>query len=485
MNIIIVGAGFTGVQLAKNLINEHNQVTLIDNDEDTVRHAGNQLDCIVIHADGNKLETLEDVGIAKADALVCVTKRDEVNMITCSLVDAVYPNVKKIARVRNYAYYINSATAKAKHEKTFSANSRPLYGIDFMIHPDVEAADAIIQAVQHGSVTDSIGFDNTDLQLVRMSISEDSKLCGKQIKDIRSFIDCPFLIAYIVESDEKTSLPSGNTELIAGTSVGILVKNSDTAKVLNIFSSKQRDIKKIVIVGAGKIASIILERLIEEKKNQSILSRLFKKTSKNATKNIKQFALIDSDEELTKEVSADFASVKVHRADATDENFLREEGIVSYDLAICITRNNEMNMVLAAYLESLGVGHSISLVANSAFATIARKLGVDVPIPMRDVVVDSIMSHLRGDAVKEIHTLATGDMEIIETELQEESEACGKTLREVSTHGAYLVLMHKPNNSDGSYVIPSGNTKFAVGDHVVIITDAEQTSKALAVFGNA
>ncbi|MCI7115843.1 MAG: NAD-binding protein, partial [Treponema porcinum] len=33
MRIVIVGAGFTGIQLAKLLINEKNNVVLIDNDE--------------------------------------------------------------------------------------------------------------------------------------------------------------------------------------------------------------------------------------------------------------------------------------------------------------------------------------------------------------------------------------------------------------------------------------------------------------------
>ena len=89
-------------------------------------------------------------------------------------------------------------------------------------------------------------------------------------------------------------------------------------------------------------------------------------------------------------------------ADASDENFLREEGITNFDLAICTTHNHELNMVLAAYLESLGVGQSISLVSSAPFGTIAEKLGVDVAIPLRDCVVDSIMSHLRGKAVKEI-----------------------------------------------------------------------------------
>ncbi|MCI7080669.1 NAD-binding protein, partial [Treponema porcinum] len=44
MRIVIVGAGFTGIQLAKLLINEKNNVVLIDNDEEIMRHAANRLD---------------------------------------------------------------------------------------------------------------------------------------------------------------------------------------------------------------------------------------------------------------------------------------------------------------------------------------------------------------------------------------------------------------------------------------------------------
>ena len=39
MRIVIVGAGFTGIQLAKLLINEKNQVAIVDNDENTMKLA--------------------------------------------------------------------------------------------------------------------------------------------------------------------------------------------------------------------------------------------------------------------------------------------------------------------------------------------------------------------------------------------------------------------------------------------------------------
>jgi len=62
MNIIIVGAGLTGTELAKRLIAEKNNIVLIDNNEDVVRHVSNRLDCMVIEADGNSFSYDRSIG---------------------------------------------------------------------------------------------------------------------------------------------------------------------------------------------------------------------------------------------------------------------------------------------------------------------------------------------------------------------------------------------------------------------------------------
>ncbi|MBQ3642589.1 NAD-binding protein, partial [bacterium] len=118
MKVVIVGAGYTGVQLAKVLSNEKNDVTIIDNNEEVTRHLTDRIDCTILNEDGNSLKNLEEAGISKADVLVCLTDNDEVNMIICSLVDQAYPEILKIARVRNDAYYANTAVVKKSHANT-------------------------------------------------------------------------------------------------------------------------------------------------------------------------------------------------------------------------------------------------------------------------------------------------------------------------------------------------------------------------------
>ena len=476
MKIVIVGAGFTGIQLAKLLINEKNEVALIDNNEETIRHAQNLLDCTVICADGNNLETLEEVGIAKANALVCVTSSDEVNMITCSLVDAVYPDVLKIARVRNYAYYVNTTKAEKKHSGEFGGKHRPLYGINYMIHPDVEAADAIVQAVENGAVGNVITFDNTDLEIARIQVNKDSIFDGISLKEIRTKTDIKFLVSY-VEQDGVTSLPSGDTVIKAGCLLGVLVDKKDIPVLLELCGSVQRELRKVVLIGAGRIGTIIADKLIQ--KRASAFARLFGGAKAKRTQ---EFTIIDSDDELAHAAAERFPDAKVLCADASDENLLREEGLTSYDLAICSTHNHELNMILAAYLESLGVGQSISLVRSHDFVEIAEKhLGVDVAVPLRDSVVDSIMSHLRGKSVKEIHTITTGELEIVECEVSSDSKVTGKTLRDIADPGSFLVLLDKKFGSL-AYTIPGGDTQITAGDHVVLVTKSENSKKILSYF---
>ena len=488
MKIVIVGAGFTGVQLAKLLINEKNQVALIDNNEDTIRHAQNQLDCTVLCADGNNLETLESVGIQKADALVCVTSSDEVNMITCSLVDAVYPDILKIARVRNYAYYVNTAAAEKKHGDSFGSNHRPLYGINYMINPDVEAAESIVKAIENGAVGNVLTFDNSDLEIARITVNEKSTFDGVSLKEIRTKTEIKFLVVY-VEKDGKTSLPSGDTKIGSGDILGVLVSKDQLASLMTLCGTQAKELRKVALIGAGRIGTIVAEKFLNPQKEGDAAGNVaqkgfLKRLSSYVGRKTQDFVIIDSNDVLAKTASERFPHARVMCADASDENFLREEGITSYDLAICATHNHELNMVLAAYLESLGVGQTISLVTSSAFETIAVKLGVDVPVALRDAVVDSIMSHLRGKSVKEIHTVTNGQMEIVECEIGTESKVNGKALKEISNPGQFLVLLSRQSGIE-EYKIVDGNTKLYAGDHVVIIVSGEQSKKVLSYFAGA
>ena len=476
MKIIIVGAGLTGTELAKRLISEKNDVTIIDSNEDVMRHVANRLDCMCIADNGNNLETLEQAGIAKADALVMLTESDEVNMITCSLADTVYPEVTKIARVRNYDYYLETRKTISQHADSFSGEHRPPYGIDYMVYPDQEAADAINQALEHGAVTEVLTFENTEFEVMPVTVEEGSKLDGALVQDLRGFIDVPFLLVY-VENNERSFLPHGSTKIAAEDRLGILAKKNDMKKFLELSGSHMSNLKKVALVGAGQIGFLVADNIQNTKDSLKVSN--FLSILRRQRKN---FVIIDKNEQKVKQAAERFPSVPVFKADITDEGFIEEENIASYDLLICATHNHEQNIVVAAYLKSIGVKKTICLVASSGYAERARSIGIDVAIPIKDTVVDAIIGHLRGKSVTAVHTVSDGELEILECILSENSPQLGKLLKDVAEPGHFLILLMKKQNSQ-DFFIPDGNSVLEAGDNLKIAVYKEYTSRVAEFLG--
>lgn len=473
MKVIIVGAGFTGSQLAKRLVSEQHDVVLIDKDEEIVRHASNRLDCMVVQANGNNLSVLEEADIARADFLVALTESDELNMITCSLVDSVYPQVVKIARVRNSDYYkdINNHN-QFKTQK----NRRPPYGIDFMIHPDIEAAEAIVNAIKWDKVSESIDFEGSDYQIVSVLIKKDSLLDGLAIQNLKYISKKQYLAVYI-EAEDFASIPNGSTVLKEGDRLGFLSRDEDVEDLLSLCGEEKKSIRKIAILGAGRIGTHVASKLMQKKKKH-FFSQIFSIQEKLT----KEYAIIEKDEKMAKNAAELFPEANVYKADIAEEGFVEEENLDAYDVLIATTHNHEVNIVSSAYLKSVGNLKTICLVTNAQYAKIANNIGIDVAIPIKDVVIDAIMSHLRGKSISRIHTLFEGEIEIAEMTVLHNSLFKGKFLKELSVEGTFLVLLIK-KASEKKYIIPTGDTKIHLNDSLIVLYDKNKNKDIFKSFG--
>ena len=110
---------------------------------------------------------------------------------------------------------------------------------------------------------------------------------------------------------------------------------------------------------------------------------------------------------------------------------------------------------------------------------IAYKIGIDVAIAFKDVVVDSIMSKLLGANVLGYHTMCDGTLEIMELEIKETSNVVGKTLKEIAKHGVFLILLL---NKNGSYQIPKGDTLLDALDKIIFIVEAKHSTEIIQLF---
>jgi trk system potassium uptake protein TrkA len=138
-------------------------------------------------------------------------------------------------------------------------------------------------------------------------------------------------------------------------------------------------------------------------------------------------------------------------------------------------------MIAAMYLKSRGVGRAIAMVTGGGYAAIARRLGVDVVIPMKSVVVDSILTHLMGEGVRGVHRLGEDEsIGIIEIEVGKEAPVAEKSITEFRLPGGGLVMLA---NRGGRSFIPRGDYVFDPGDRVILIVNNGNETEINRLFG--
>ncbi|MDR1251598.1 MAG: NAD-binding protein [Treponema sp.] len=483
MRIVIVGAGMVGTQLAKHLIQEKHDVSIIEANEERARHTSNRIDCLVIHDEGNSLNALEEAGIAKADALVCITDSDEVNMIICGLVASRYGRretetggLLKIARVRNDAYMHLSLSA-----------DKQVLGIDHFIYPNMEVARSIIKAIEHGALGDIISFSGTSYELGSIDVAGGSTFDGLVLKDYRKLVLSESLVT-LVERDEELLLPSGATVLARGDRLHILAKRDDLPGIFAFAGSTEKPIRKIGIVGGGKVGSLLTEGLLGKNelsdayiggpsKKRHIAFSLLKALMPKSGRRI---VLIEQDYQLCKDLAARFSEALVLNEDISDESFVTEEQLDDLDCLVTTTSNQELNIITAVYLKSRGIERSIAMVSSSGYAAMARQLGVDVVIPMKSVVVNSILSHLMGRGVKEVHRIGGGSIDIIEVEIAGNAPVTNMPISQFRLSAGGLLMLV---NRNGDSFIPKGDYLFRQGDRIVLIAKTGSQMEIEKYFG--
>jgi trk system potassium uptake protein TrkA len=467
MRIVIVGAGRVGTQLAMYLTQKKHDISVIESDEERAKYLSNRLDCMIIHDKGNDLRALQDAGIAKADALVCVTESDEVNMIICGLAAAHYGEtgkLLKIARVRNDDYM-----------HLHYSDGKRILGIDHFIHPGLEVARSIIKTIEHGVTGNVFSFSDTPYELGSADIAEGSAFDGLVLSDYRSLITHESLVT-LVERNDEVMLPSGSTVLAKGDRIHILADGKNLPGIFNFAGNMQRPIRRIGIVGGGKLGSLIADGLlnadsflnVDEKNKKPFKKRIFLfpllKTLKSTGS--RRIIIIEQDRHICNDLAARFPTALILNEDISDESFANDEELNDLDCLISTTTNQELNIITAVYMKSKGVMRTIALVTGSGHAVMARRLGIDVVIPMESVVVDSILSHLMGSGVKEVRSLGNGNVDLIEAEIGKDAPVIEKPISSFKLSTGGLIMLA---NRGGESFIPKGDYIFKEGDRIVLI----------------
>jgi trk system potassium uptake protein TrkA len=211
MYIIIVGGGRVGFHLARHMLEQGREVTLIEKDRSRTRRLRASLGQSLQVGDGARVETLRDAGANRADVVVAVTDNDETNLVSCQIAKTVFLKPRTIARVSD-----------PRNESIFGALGVDLTIsstriIDSMIEKQVAADDLVIPLLT---------LRGGDVEIVEVRLSDESKLLGKPLRDLAMPAES-ILIA--VFRGRRTLIPRGDTILEPDDELVALVRRSDEA----------------------------------------------------------------------------------------------------------------------------------------------------------------------------------------------------------------------------------------------------------------
>lgn len=209
-NIIVVGCGRVGSQLANMLTEGDNNVCVIDRNAAAFSNLGGSFNGTTIEGVGFDEDTLVRAGVEEADCVAAVTARDNANLMTVEVASRIYGVPHVIARLYNPG-----------HERTYEQ-----LGLDYVCGTSLVAEEVFAKISSgHGSHIDSFG----DFEILRFSLN----LKGRNLKQVRvSQLEKNHdirIIAFERDDGRMSSIPTSDSILRHGDSVLACVRQSRVA----------------------------------------------------------------------------------------------------------------------------------------------------------------------------------------------------------------------------------------------------------------
>jgi trk system potassium uptake protein TrkA len=160
-------------------------------------------------------------------------------------------------------------------------------------------------------------------------------------------------------------------------------------------------------------------------------------------------------------------SALVIYGDGSDATVLKEAGAMGADAVLAITPNDEDNLIICQLASiQFGVPRAIALANDPDNAEIFEKLGV-AAFSTTHIVGSLIEQRASLEQIINLLPVGEGRVNVTEIELDADSPAAGKLLKDIALPENALVAVVIRNNQP---IVPRGASQLRAGDRVVLIT---------------
>jgi trk system potassium uptake protein TrkA len=198
MKVLIAGAGRLGSQIAHVLAAAHNDLTLIDLDEDRLTELGRTMPARLVPGDGCEPSVLEEAGALGADLLIAATGEDEDNLVISLLAKTQFAVPRVVARVND-----------TDNAWLFDAR----WGVDVA----VPAATPLVSLIEEATgATDTVALlrlSKAGVDVIETAITAHSRAAGRRLADIT--LPAGAIVATVIRGGRPT-IPNPDFQLEPG-----------------------------------------------------------------------------------------------------------------------------------------------------------------------------------------------------------------------------------------------------------------------------
>ena len=189
-NIIVVGCGRVGSQLASKLSETDNNVCVIDKDATSFANLGTGCNGSAIEGNGCYEQTLRRAGVETCDCVAAVTESDNANLMTAEVAARLFNVPHVIARLYNPG-----------HERAYEQ-----LGLDYVCGTSLVAEEIYGKiSAGHSFHVESFG----DFEVLRFSLNlKDNGMKSIQVSQLERTHDIR-IVAFERADGRSSSIPTG------------------------------------------------------------------------------------------------------------------------------------------------------------------------------------------------------------------------------------------------------------------------------------
>ncbi len=444
MKVIICGAGKVGTSIAKHLVSQNNDVTVIDQSLDLINEIREKVDLKTINGSASNPSILKKAGADETDMIIAVTLQDEINMVACQMAHTFFKIPRKIARLRSEDF-LNPIW-----RDLYNADNMP---IDLIISPELEVAKSIERQLKAPGAYDVVPFLNDEIELLSLPIKESCPLIDTNLKNIHELFQENLnkekdLRASIlgINRGENLFIPKKQDTLKVGDLIYILADKNHIKRTMNAFGFNEKPIKKIIIIGGGNIGFNLAKDL--ENVNSDI-----------------SVCIIENNNDRANVIADQLSSALVLNGDGLDQAILDEANIKDADMMLALTNDDETNIIISAVARKNNC-ESLILVNNSEYNKLKDVLGISKVVDPRKITVSKILKHVHKGRIESVYSIGNNQAELIHAQVLKSSKLLNKNIKDSNLpDGMRIGLIKKINQ----IIIPDKNTLIEENDEILFL----------------